>query len=337
MRIGIGKIGQKLIFNRNSKDALRSNTNGNYSAYMTFKLLIEQNPQHTFFIIGENDYNNEFFNCINIYGCSPQRLNEIGIDYLILIPGLIQDEYLINILNYSNIPYSLLVDDIRCLNELSKNKQLITYPKHILSQMSCFYKFKEKVYNIKYCMLEKVIIYKETLKDEFNKTIPMTIFANSSKTILNHETYDRLKIIEEITSLCPHIEIYGRLDKNTIYRNSFKGEITYNEVIDKLKNSLTTFLVPVEKNFLTSKYVEALLNNCLPIFHEDYITDELSIYIDMKYVLSDKLKFEKLYNYILTFPENIYQEVKRLQNILIKPYLDGKIINTTIINEIFNN
>ena len=39
MNILLGKIGQKVIFNRSSKECDRSNTNGNVGTYLLFKLL----------------------------------------------------------------------------------------------------------------------------------------------------------------------------------------------------------------------------------------------------------------------------------------------------------
>ena len=55
MNIAIGKLGQKLIFNRESKEGIRSATNGNASVWSFYNLLITQRKHDNFIFVGNYD------------------------------------------------------------------------------------------------------------------------------------------------------------------------------------------------------------------------------------------------------------------------------------------
>ena len=255
--IAIGKIGQKLIFNRQSPEGTRSNTNGNVGAFTLFNLLIKNNEKETFCVVGDSDkYFNDYENLIDYDG---SQICEFGIFFI----GINDDEKLINYINSTKLRYILICDDERCLDALNANTRLTHLPEHIISQSTREYTFHGKSYMLEYVPIERSVVFNEQIQRS-RKTRNMTVIANCS------EIYDRLDIARQLTSRTEYITIYGRLDKNKTYPKRFVGEVKYQEAQKILKESWSTLIIPVKKKVITSKYVEALLNNCLPIFYKDY-------------------------------------------------------------------
>lgn len=334
MKIIVGKVGQRLIFNRESSECDRSNTNGNVSAYALFNMLFELNKNDTFYVLTENDgFLKKYNNVIDISNYTIEEINKIKADFALFIPGIIYKKYEIKKINNLNVDYNLLVDDKRCLNALNINKDLIKLPNKILSQFEGKYIFKNKKYNVIYCELEKAILYNCNLSEFHCKYTILNCFANSTKTYNKDiKLYNRLKIVNNLIQNTD-IRVYGRLYEGEYYSPNFEGELSYKEAQLKMSQSLATLLVPVEKNFVTSKYVEALMNYTMPVFYKDYNTKLLK-FVKKKYIVKNNKQLIKLYNYIKNNQKKVLQDVFELRQKIILPYLNGKILNERIMSNI---
>ena len=216
MNIAIGKLGQKLIFNRKSKEGIRSATNGNASVWSFYNLLITQRKHDKFIFVGNYDILPSK-NCYDI-----NDFDQTKIDIGLFFVGIFHDEKMINFINKSNLKYVLICDDLRCLDVLNDNKKLINLPIKIISQIEQEYTFHNQVYKLIYLPIETSMCYKFKYK-KIKKIDNMNILANYS------EVYDRLKIVTYFINDLSNINVYGRLDKNTNYLSNFKGEIGLND------------------------------------------------------------------------------------------------------------
>lgn len=318
MNIGIAKIGQKLIFDRSSHDAIRSSTNGNVSVWSFFNLLIHENKNIKFYI-----YNYDILpakNCFDFYEISPDKL-----DICLFFVGINDDSNLINIINTYNLKYILFCDDLRCLNSLNKNQNLKTLPLKIISQDNRKYIFHNKIYHLKYLPIETSQCYLENINKCQKKTNFMTILANYTTT------YPRLDIIQSLINNTNY-KVYGRLNKNKKYSSNFKGEVDYKAAQHYLASSYFTLIVPVEKNVVTTKYIEALLNNTIPLFYKDYNTRILKI--PRRLIIRTKKDIDKFTADVNNHNFNFNLYLKKLQKKLIMPFFDGHKLNKLIFKEI---
>ena len=327
MNVLLGKIGQKIIFNRGSKDCDRSNTNGNVGTYLLFKLLIENNEDDTFFVASENDLDtfdvSPYKNVVDVSGFEWGSIEKLNIDVMIVLTGLTQFEKnnrFIDILNNLNAKFMLLSDDPRCLDSVSDDERITRKPDVIISQFDGEYNFKGHVYRVKYEPIERASCYMCEVHNDVKET-DMIIVSNTSG-----KEYDRVKIVSEIIDGLTGFDIYGRLsddERMMLGKDNCRGEIKYTEMQKVFRKAYSTFVVPIKKGWVTSKYVESLMNGVLPVFHEDYNTELLEAedlivihnrdeFIDIfeNIVKKDKVKVEEL--------------VKKWFKIMIEPYVDGK-------------
>ena len=310
MKYYIGKLGQKLVFNRDSSLANRSNTNGNVGAYTFFNLLIECMKDDVFVSCFNDDLENSEY-LKQHSNIKKDKIENDGIGIFML--GMVYDADFyqhIEMLNKTNLPYYIFCDDIRCLTSFSRlDIELTNLPIKIYGQSICTICIKDKVYNVEYAPLEKTILYNAKSID-VKKTLDCIILANDS----NNE-YDRLSVVEKIVK--DKIDVYGRLKKNQVYSKNFKGEVTYDESQLLLSSSYTTLVVPVSSKVITSKYIEAIINGTFPIFHHDYLYE----YADFnnKVVIST---YEELMN-ALKNKEKMYEQVQNERTRLLEKYSSG--------------
>lgn len=333
--IAIGKIGQKLIFDRDSEAGTRSNTNGNFAAYSLFKLLIEKNPNDTFYIIGDNDLDTLqvklYENAIDAKYFSLNDIDDIGIDFAIFMVGIVplinSNEKIIEVVNNIPIRWLLISDDPRCLRSFSVSNELYSYPEDIISQTNTGIMFNNKFYNTKYVPIEAAVCYNYTIPEykSEEKEYNMIVVSNTTKG------YNRTQIIHSLIGGL-NIPLIGRLSEEDKEKFNFKnyiGEVKHEESLKLLRKSLTTLAVPIDYKHITSKYVEALMNNCLPIFFETYGHDLLGN-ISRSIIVEDRHELEWVYNNILHDKEYYYKMLLILQQELIIPHFDGSIINNEI-------
>lgn len=287
-KIAVGKFGQKLIFNRDSNECKRSNTNGNVGAYLFYKLLFETNPYDMFVVIGDNDLNtfdvNPFGNVIDGTQYTLDELLMMDIDFGIMNIGLLNEnnseDFLMSYINNSGIKWLLVADDPRCLD--TKAKDFVNLPRKIVSQFEGKTNFCGKEYEVEYVEIERANCYLKKYDEISNERVnDFVVIANDAGK------YDRIKKVKLFTKGIECVKIYGRVsDKVKNDNDKFKGEVDYETINKIMRETKTTFLVPIKENWVTSKYVEVLINGVLPIFHKDYATNLLA------YPFTDKNIFD---------------------------------------------
>lgn len=315
------KPGQKVFFDRNAIEVKRSNTNGNYGTYKLFQLLIELNPQDNFYILSESDLTNTTYP--NAY---PTCSNINSLDCIIILPGMIlkpSDKHLLySLLNYIG-KIIILSDDPRCLR--STLQYLYKMPSFIGMQNNGFIVVDRKLYQGHYVPLELATCYK------LNKpTIPYktkNIIAIANTTPDHYRTKVLNSIIGEIK-----LPIYGRLSEEEVEllgKEKCIGEVEYNEMQNILASSMSTILIPIEKGLVTSKYIEAIINKSIPIFHKDYNIRLLGLE-DYPYVVENSEDLKNALNEIKKNPNQNYKLLDKLYYSFVETNINGKKLNKLI-------
>lgn len=328
-KIFVGKIGQKLIFNRKSKECDRSNTNGNVGAYLFFKLLFENNKNDTFYVIGDNDLNtfkNEYENVIDASKYTMLELMNIKPDVGVFLIGLLNEmnpgNKVIEFINVSKIRWLLVSDDPRCLD--TKAKDIKNLPRKIISQFSGSIDFCGKNYFVEYVPIETASCYGCDFLQDSIKEKDFIVVANTAGD------YDRLGIVDNLTDGIENVEIFGRIDKDEYKSDKrFKGEVKFSEMQEIMRSTKTTLLVPIKPGWVTSKYIEALMNGVVPIFYKDYGIGILP-FMYFSLVIHNKKQLSYIVNLLCTNSEYTNHILESLRSHYIYPYSDGKKLNKMI-------
>lgn len=286
-KVIIMKIGQDIILGEGIENERRSNTNGNVGLTKLVKLLVETSPNVQFYIgskvnkeIERDDWAKEVIVLEDLTKEEQDKVSSSN-DAVLLVAGLTSysnEEELSKVFglitNTLSNNFVVLSDDPRCLDETLSYEKFTRKPDAILTQFEGEINLPTLGITMEttYIPIETVFCYKEsqTLR---TKKEDLVIVANSSG-----DKYDRISKVEQAlkSSNNPMAKIYGRLtesDKEKLEGFNLIGEVTYNEIQDELQTSSCTYVVPIGKGMVTSKYVEAILNGCIPLFHEDYGLD----------------------------------------------------------------
>lgn len=339
MNILLGKIGQKIIFDRNSSGCDRSNTNGNVGTYLLFKLLFDNNKKDTFYIASKNDLKESGITFDNVVDASEMSSEDLStkIDAMMILAGLTEyetDDRFINITNTLSARYILLSDDPRCLDSVEKDKRFFRIPGIIISQFRDVYYFKGEMKRVIYEPIERASCYQAECYYDEDKTKDMIIISNESG-----KEYDRLQIIYDITkdlSNGKNIDLYGRMSEEKqklLSHLNYKGEIKYSEMQKELRRSYSTLMVPIRKGWVTSKYVEALINGVLPVAYKDYMVSLLKVGLIIPLV-SNSMNVASILKAIEKFKntEMHRRTIERLREKLIYPYQDGKLLSSILMS-----
>lgn len=335
MKYAVAKIGQKIIFDRSSSACDRSNTNGNVGTYLLFKLLAETNPDDTFFVISDNDGCFPAGNMVDASKMSEDDLKEAGLDAMFVLTGLTEFEKgsrLFGLLNNLPAKFILMSDDPRCLDSVSSEPRLTRVPDKIVSQFQGQYLFKGQLMQVEYIPIQTASCYgydiaSKEWEDLGRKTIPVIAVANTSG-----EAYDRVKVLSSLIKHHPKLPVYGRLsqqEKELLGESRCKGEVKYDEMQKILQQSYFTVLVPIRQGWVTSKYIEALMNHVVPIFHEDYATELLAC--DGLFVVNSPYGLHSILSDHRGRRSRYWVYVCELVNELVKPYVDGKVLSKKLI------
>lgn len=335
MNYAIAKIGQRIIFDRNSSACDRSNTNGNVGTYLLFRLLAETNPDDVFYVISNNDGAYPIGNMVDASNMSEDDLRGAGIDAMFVLTGLTEFEQgtrLFDLINNLPAKFILMSDDPRCLDSVEKEERLKRIPDKIVSQFQGQYMFKEKLMQVDYVPLQTASCYGYDIsakewEDLGKKAIPVVAVANTSG-----DGYDRIEVLNSLIKHHPKLPVYGRLsqkEKEVLGESKCKGEVKYNEMQDILQSSYFTVLVPIRKGWVTSKYIEALMNHVVPIFHEDYATDLLNN--EGLFVVNSPYGLHSILSDHRGKRSRYWVYVCELIDELVKPYIDGKVLSKKLI------
>jgi hypothetical protein len=326
--IGIIKIGQEILFDREKVN--RSNTNGNFETYQLIRLISENNKQFNFYILSQNDILGNIENLHNAYqlGLMPSTI--------ILFAGITtQGQFALSDEIYEAIntcqKLVIISTDPRCLDSTLSDKRITKKPNFILSQFEGIYQLK---YYVNYIPLETATSYKSERQHFQNKTTLLSVIANSSGN-----EYNRINILSYLLFDMNNIDIYGRISKDEqmlLEHHNYNGEVEYKMISTILKNSSSTILIPIEKNMITSKYVESIMYNTIPIFYKDYNTSLLNVtkrtrQLIKQLTISDSSELKKVLENLKNLNENEYRDIiDVLYKELIEPYVDGKKLSEMI-------
>lgn len=310
--IAIGKIGQKIIFDRSSKECQRSNTNGNVGSYTLFNMLIQCLPRERFCVVGESDHGLLRDNV---------TYEKLPCSFGIFMVGINDDKDLIDYINRTELKYILVCDDERCLDALNNNKRLTHLPIEIISQSNSEYCFHGRQYTLRYLPIERTVLF-NSKQSRVKKTTVMSCLANYS------DVYDRLGAVDMLTKLIS-INIYGRLDGSKLYDEKFMGEVNYEQAQKILRESLSTLIVPVKKGVITSKYVEALMNDTIPVLYKDYGHQLLEDF-PKELIVGTSFEVKRIYQVFERNQELVNMYLTKLKNRYIYPYLDGQRLTSQI-------
>lgn len=332
-KIGVAKYGQKVIFNRDSVECKRSNTNGNVGLYKMLKLLFENNKDTAFYMLSANDTCDDFVNVFNYAG---RDTSELELDALFVVAGLGEyekDEAFIERLNNIKAKkFFIISEDPRCTESMSRDSRLTRIPELIISQTIGWHEFKGRHIRVVYEPIQMSCCYGEKLNDDFVFNDELLLIANTSG-----ENYDRPRIASELVKGI-RFSAYGRLsesDKELLGHENCKGEVIYDEMIKIIRKSLFTLLIPIDRYWCTSKYVEALMNNCLPIFYEDYNTILISYLCQSltdKYTIKSNEELEQKIDWIIHNYEEVCEDINLMKKFMVEPYLSGEFLSDRLMS-----
>jgi hypothetical protein len=313
------------------------------------------------------DYNSPLFQHINNYF----KEKNVKIDYSIMmlgqvgtvtIPGRIKQiknpeltasvidmtlNYTTPIVTWLNdnldIPLIEIINDPRYT--LAQSRDIFHLPDVSLSQYNDSYLKKyilsydnqiplqQTNINISYSEMEKLFLLNREFPNNYNKT------RNTKFTIiLNEGSPSRYSLLKNWVLENPSLniaEIYGKWEhKETENDSRFKGSIQLEEVQQKMEDTKYTFIIPIKKGWVTSKYIEMIYAGCLPFFHPTY--DEQR-HIDVPEILRPHTMedLNLAINYFEEHEEDRIKLVKELQEKFIKETdLNGLNISNIIGNSL---
>lgn len=330
MNIGLVKIGQKIIFDRDSKDVKRSNTNGNQGLYKLIMLLVENRKDDTFFVISNSDLQKTKDGCMdNVYTYCPID----DLDCVFVFTGLGEYEKDIHMLKRLNrlykqgVKFIFICEDPRCLESMNYDVRMIFKPSLIIGQTNSVFGYKGSICNIVYVPIEKATCYKESVNEVYEKNTPIIAVANTSG-----EKYNRSKILKSLIG-GNSIPVYGRLSgEERLYFDNYNGEVEYSKMMQIMRDAYSTIIIPIRKGWVTSKYVEALLNGVFPIFYKDYNTSLLhSDFV----VVDDSKSLKNAIDKVLSYSDvERYDIINNYIDVEIKPFLSGKLLCDMIMEKV---
>lgn len=346
MKISIAKVGQDIIFDRSSSKVDRSNTNGNVGLYKAVKMMGDLlGEDHSLFMISGNDISG-FNGSLSIKDCkdNPEEAVRMS-DVIIVIAGLStyeKNDVLLDVISSSQKPVVILCEDPRCYRSMNSDERFSGFNvKLVLWQTysSCSCSWHGRLVPARYFPLQLVSAYEHdesSMPSIGEKADDFIIAANTSDG--DGSAYDRVKVLSSVLRNMHGIKVYGRLssrERGMLASQDIVGEVKYDEMQGAMRSASSMLLVPIESQWVTSKYVECLMNKVLPIFHVDYeaclITTKLPLFKvlncdDMEYVLGVAKGRRVL----------MYEYASMMYDELVKPYVDGRLLTSRLMRELLS-
>lgn len=178
-------------------------------------------------------------------------------------------------LNETKTPYVEVINDPRYF--VGKARDIFHHPHTSLGQYDYTYNFKHitsyedqtyvrKDINVKYAGMETIFCYnaKEPAAD-VEKTINFSVVLNEGVP----SRYDMLN--EWILNRFSDVQIYGKWDEpRALADKRFVGPHPMAEIQRVMSKTKYTFIIPIRKGWVTSKYIEMIHAGCIPFFHPSY-------------------------------------------------------------------
>jgi len=239
-------------------------------------------------------------------------------------------------LNKSNVPWYTILTDPRLMRG-GHRESIVNTPRRVLAQYKddmllkpletdkrgCT-KHKEVFVPMDYAAAETLAMAGDTtcFDPSTERKHRMTIVAMQSTIGSGPKDY-RLQQLEEW--ILPHawaanVHVYGewqdwRVDKWP----QFKGYISQDDLTDRMRQSRYTFIIPVNRDWATTKYLESLREGVLPFLHPDYDTQGNVFPLDHPCRVSDWIDLKNAIKFYEQYPNDRIKLVKELQHCLVKP------------------
>jgi len=250
----------------------------------------------------------------------------------------------IDFLNKSMVKYFTLVPDPRyhamkawdCFNiaefALSQYNSDAFNSKHITSYEDHTY-INTKIKTI-YSGIETLFLTEQQKLDitSMKKTIPMTIVLNEGG---NNGLCRGPMLKDYILNHVNDVKVYGKWDEKWLADSRFKGPVHINLLAEELKATKSTFIIPIQKGWVTAKFWEMSHYGIIPFMHPYY--DEQG-HIKCHELIRTKspADFKEKYKLIMN-DSSIYNEVmESQQKLLANKYYNGQFINNVVMRSVYH-
>ena len=185
---------------------------------------------------------------------------------------------------------------------------------------------------VKYSGIEKVFFLGKERKDI--TTIPKN---KKIMIVLNEGGNGGLKrgplLKEYILDNFEDVEVYGQWSEEWLSDSRFKGPKKFMELQSMLSDVKYTFIIPIQKGWVTAKFWEMINYGIIPFMHPFYDQQKHIPCPDFIRVNSPQELMEKI-DYLENNPEEYKKLLVQLYNMLKVEYYDGTFINNVIMNGI---
>lgn len=346
MNICLAKIGQKFVFNRSSSLVDRSNANGNQGLYklaMIFNDIIGKNNE--VFVISDNDMSDSGVVLTGLIDAKDFVEEAVKMsDVIVVVAGMStyeKNEDILNIISSSKKPVVILCEDPRCYTSMANDHRVSNWNVVLVLHQTFGGRiaWHERFVDSKYCALQVVSAYGHKMNDIpslSEKNDETIVVANTSYD--GYGTYDRINVVASVLRYVCDVKVYGRLsscDRLKLINQNVIGEVKYDDMQNIMRKTLGMLLVPIDKHWITSKYVECLMNGVYPLFHLDYNIALENDSCDIVYTTTSEEFRERIFE--LAFDKKVtYAKAIDLYCNLIHKYTDGKILASFIEKELSN-
>lgn len=176
------------------------------------------------------------------------------------------------------------------------------------------------------------INYQHSQQFNLNRKLPFMVILNEA----NPSRYNLLK--EWVLDDFDDVEIYGKwTHEKTETDARFKGSIHLDDVMAKMNNVKFTFIIPIAKGWVTSKYIEMVHAGVIPFLHPSY--DEQN-HLPIPEFLRPKTptEFKERMDRLLNNEDEYESVIKGLRKLICKPeYYDGTFLNNKIMTAMDND
>lgn len=176
-------------------------------------------------------------------------------------------------------PIVEIVTDPRYTLAGESNRDIIAKPTVTLSQYNGSYNRKSiksyedqslifSEHSFSYSGIEKIFLYDNPVNDISigdRNTAFMIVLNEGSKP----SRYNLLK--EWVLNCISNVQIYGKWEHAMTDKDPrFMGSLPLDKIHQKLKSVRSTFIIPIRKGWVTSKYIEMIHAGVVPFFHPSY-------------------------------------------------------------------
>ncbi len=248
---------------------------------------------------------------------------------------------IINFLNKNNVKYFTLGPDPRYIP--IKAKDLVNREQFVLSQYDYAGDIKhitsltdqtivENKVPVEYSGIEKVFFLGRKKRD-------ITTIKKNKKMliVLNEGGNGGLKrgpmLQEYILDNFDDIEIYGKWKDEWYEDKRFKGPKNFSELHPLLEDVKYTFIIPIQKGWVTAKFWEMINYGIIPFMHPYYDQQKHIQCPEFLRVNSPSELLEKI-EFLENNPDEYKKLLSELNDMLKEEYFNGKFINNLIMNGI---